>query len=86
MVKSLVELYNGSVVAHSDAQTGGREFSVRLPRLRNGTAAPTAQGAAPQLATTNSMRLMVVDDNIDGAKVMVEHDPLLALQRARQGL
>ena len=63
LVKGLVEMHHGTVTAESDG--GGSTFRVRLPladeAARPGTAdAPTAGRAA--------RRVLVVDDNADGAE------------------
>ena len=95
LVKSLVELHGGRVTAHSDGLGCGSEFSIGFPRLRNRREAPLAvprTSGAPRQA--GSLRIMVVDDNIDAAamlalllefkghQVTVEHDPRHALQQA----
>jgi PAS domain S-box-containing protein len=96
LVKSLVELHDGSVAAYSDGVGKGSEFVVRLPRLvepaivrpeeRRGSAQPRAPAA---------LRLLVVDDNADAANslamlletwghaVSVEHNAFAALERAK---
>lgn len=96
LVKSLVELHSGSVVALSNGANAGSEFTVRLPRLKTDKlAASSSHGPFRSADNPSALRLMVVDDNIDAAnmlamflqakghEVLVEHDPLLALQRAR---
>jgi signal transduction histidine kinase/ActR/RegA family two-component response regulator len=95
LVKSLVELHGGSVGAYSAGAGLGCEFVVRLPCM-TALVQPVVQGggkAAP-LAFSRPLRLMVVDDNVDAASmlrlllegsghdVVVEHDPLAALERA----
>jgi signal transduction histidine kinase/ActR/RegA family two-component response regulator len=95
LVKSLVELHGGRVTARSKGLGRGSEFITCFPRVQQKTEAP-----APRLQTnksapqTGSLRIMVVDDNVDAAamlalllefnghQVTVEHDPQLALQRA----
>ena len=96
LVKSLVELHGGTVTCASDGPGRGSRFTVALPRL----AAPAAPAAAlhdAQAATSDGgVSIMVVDDNVDAAstlamlleasghRVMVEHEPLHALERARK--
>jgi signal transduction histidine kinase len=67
LVKSLVELHGGSVEARSDGPGMGSEFVVRLPLAAQATAArpQPAIGDADLLA---SRRVLVVDDNRDGAE------------------
>jgi signal transduction histidine kinase/CheY-like chemotaxis protein len=96
LVKSLVELHGGSVTCASDGPGRGSRFTVALPR-HAAPAAPAAplhdtQAAAPD----GGVSIMVVDDNVDAAatlamlleasghRVMVEHEPLHALERARK--
>ncbi|MCS0657551.1 hybrid sensor histidine kinase/response regulator [Massilia terrae] len=95
LVKSLVELHGGAVDAHSDGPGMGCDFTVRLPRL-DIAAEPTkcGQSRPDVLPLSRTLRLMVVDDNVDAASmlklllegsghdVVVEHDALAALQHA----
>ena len=72
LVKQLVELHQGTVVAESAGVGLGSTFSIRLPVAR----APPAPAPAPapeenpRLAT--SRRILVVDDNVDGAMMLSE--------------
>jgi signal transduction histidine kinase len=69
LVKKLVEMHGGSIVAHSDGTGRGSEFRVRLPVL------DVAPQPAPSPAQADSetrwrspkRRLLVVDDNVDAA-------------------
>ncbi|MGH7130113.1 MAG: hybrid sensor histidine kinase/response regulator, partial [Planctomycetaceae bacterium] len=94
LVKSLVEMHRGTVEAHSDGIGRGSEFVVRLP-LASETAAERETAPSPsKAAATGSLRILVVDDNVDGARmsamllrswgheVRVAHDGPNALQRA----
>jgi CheY-like chemotaxis protein len=64
LVKGLVELHGGSVEARSDGLNHGTEFRVRLPR----TTAPVARAVDPShRASTESRRVLIVDDNTDAA-------------------
>jgi CheY-like chemotaxis protein len=95
LVKSLVELHGGTVTCVSDGPGRGSRFTVTLPRLAT-AAVPDAPGhAARAAARDEGLSIMVVDDNADAAamlallleasghRVIVEHDPLCALERAR---
>jgi PAS domain S-box-containing protein len=65
LVKSLVELHGGSVLAQSAGPGKGSEFVVRLP-----TVAPPvrlADEVAPLPQPTPPRRVLVVDDNADAA-------------------
>ncbi|QJE01640.1 PAS domain S-box protein [Massilia forsythiae] len=96
LVKSLVELHQGSVTSASGGPGQGSTFTVRLPRLaaQAGQGAAAADGAAAH-GTGGGLRIMVVDDNVDAAemlgmlleaaghRVVVEHGSRQALARAR---
>jgi signal transduction histidine kinase/ActR/RegA family two-component response regulator len=94
LVRSLVELHGGSVTCESAGPGQGSRFTVILPLLAEEAmpAAPPDDGHAA--AQESSMSIMVVDDNVDAAetlgllleasghRVIVEHDPHAALERA----
>nr|WP_293248854.1 ATP-binding protein [Panacagrimonas sp.] len=67
LVRSLVELHGGQVVAHSDGEGKGSEFTIRLPVI------PAPQvplsGAPPARAPgdVRNHRILVVDDNEETA-------------------
>jgi signal transduction histidine kinase/ActR/RegA family two-component response regulator len=95
LVKSLVELHEGSVTAHSDGLGHGSVFVVRLPRATKAGPARKRQGNIPGIAPAETpLRLMVVDDNADAAEVLrlllealghdvaIEHDARRAIERA----
>jgi PAS domain S-box-containing protein len=67
LVKSLVELHGGTVAAASAGLGQGSEFRVVLPRAKSPAALPAA---TPSPAPTESARrkVLVVDDNLDGAE------------------
>ncbi len=72
LVKRLVELHGGTVEARSEGLGSGAEFIVRLPVLRDaraGAAAGRFRIAFPsrQPADARSLRILVVDDNVDAA-------------------
>ncbi|MCY0993354.1 ATP-binding protein [Nannocystis sp. ILAH1] len=68
LVKGLVEMHGGSVSAASDGEGRGSTFTVRLPALAE--AARHAPADVPQLAHGPACRVLVVDDNHDGAGAM----------------
>jgi len=69
LVRKLVELHGGSVVASSAGPGRGSMFTVRLP-LAEGAGA-TKSDAPAQLATTSTpLRVLVVDDNEDAAECL----------------
>jgi CheY-like chemotaxis protein len=67
LVRSLVELHGGSVVAKSDGPGRGSEFIVRLPlglALARGDEPPRAEG----VGELGAHRILVVDDSADAAE------------------
>ncbi|HVT17640.1 MAG TPA: ATP-binding protein [Thermoanaerobaculia bacterium] len=97
LVRSLVEMHGGSVEAHSAGLGQGSEFVVRLPGrgfelVGEGPAGP----ADPRFpARARSIRVLVVEDNVDAAeslatllrlwnhRVSVVHDGAAAIEVAR---
>jgi len=91
LVKSLIELHGGDVACDSAGPGQGSRFSVCLPLLPAAAAAPMPDAQAQAQAGAASLRVLVVDDNVDAAvtlamlleanghEVQVEHDPLVAL-------
>jgi PAS domain S-box-containing protein len=67
LVQSLVELHGGAVCAHSEGIGRGSEFTVRLPLLVQGDTPVTAP-LPPKPAAVGGRRVLVVDDNEDGAE------------------
>lgn len=69
LVKQLVEMHHGSVIAESAGAGLGSTFSVRLPiasALPESASAPTV--GEPMLGS--GRRILVVDDNVDGAMML----------------
>jgi PAS domain S-box-containing protein len=97
LVKSIVELHGGSVTCSSKGIGKGSTFSVSLPRAlkQDKTEAQPLSLASPQAKLASKRKVLVVDDNREAARmlvlllsalgheVLVEHDSLQALQRAR---
>jgi CheY-like chemotaxis protein/anti-sigma regulatory factor (Ser/Thr protein kinase) len=99
LVRSLVELHRGSVACESAGPGQGSTFTICLPRRAqedgHGINPPAAGDGASQ---PHSLRILVVDDNVDAAamlamlleasghQVSVEHEPRLALARAREDI
>lgn len=97
LVKSLVELHGGHVVAQSDGPMLGSTFTVTLPLLGvEALPAPTPPRPSESPDASRALRIMVVDDNEDAAEtlglflqslghdVQVEHDPMRAIAAARE--
>jgi hypothetical protein len=77
IVRSLIERHDGSVSARSEGPEKGSEFIVRLPltdRVRDVGDSRSAVARASDLATSSSggCRVLVVDDNEDGAEMLAE--------------
>lgn len=99
LVKSLVELHEGKVTCASVGLGKGSQFTVYLPR-RAADENPVERRRASrnQLATGKSLKIMLVDDNIDAAQalglllktagyqVITEHRAKRALESARTQL
>jgi len=74
IVRNLVEAHGGRVSAHSGGLGHGSEFVVRLPRA----AAAAVTSAAPDglhqrvERPSQAARVLIVDDNVDGAQVLGE--------------
>ncbi|HSR96405.1 MAG TPA: PAS domain-containing protein [Kofleriaceae bacterium] len=69
LVKRLIELHGGTVDARSDGPNMGSEFVVRLPMV---VEASRAENVLPQeqRAPQPALRILVVDDNRDGADLL----------------
>jgi PAS domain S-box-containing protein len=74
LVRSLVERHGGVVSAHSDGPGRGSELVVRLPAARAARAAEAAPAPPatpkPTALPPRAERILVVDDNEDGAEML----------------
>ena len=71
LVKSLVELHDGEVSAHSDGPGLGSRFTVVLPRLRSEVdEAPDEPVATGTGAPAEALDVLIVDDNVDAAQIL----------------
>jgi CheY-like chemotaxis protein len=68
LVKRLVEMHGGTVIAHSQGSGTGSEFVLTLPVLAEPKVQPAPATAAPRDKTLRPLRILVVDDNRDAAK------------------
>jgi signal transduction histidine kinase/PAS domain-containing protein len=68
LVRRLVEMHGGSVEARSDGPGSGSEFIVRLPRARSLSPVPETPSGPAALA--QHRRILVADDNVDGAETL----------------
>src|SRR5207248_6546799 len=71
MVKGLVELHGGEVRAHSEGIGKGTEMSFTLPLDEEEAEAPEIE-APPPKPVAQPLRLLVVEDNPDGAESLQE--------------
>jgi PAS domain S-box-containing protein len=70
LVRRLVEMHGGSILAHSDGPGKGSEFMVRLPALpRRRPEVPAPPAAAPP--KKEPLRVLVVEDEVAVAKMLV---------------
>jgi CheY-like chemotaxis protein/two-component sensor histidine kinase len=67
LVQRLVEMHRGTVEAHSDGLGKGSEFVVRLPVLLSPAKSQRPTPAEPVKPTGRSLRVLVVEDNVDMA-------------------
>ena len=93
LVKSLVELHGGGIVADSPGEQQGSTFTITLPG-GPGEKAPVV--AIPVVSGGGRLRVLVVDDNVDAAQtlqllldasgheVLVAHTALDALEIAQR--
>ena len=76
IVRSLVERHGGSVSARSDGPGKGSEFIIRLPLEGRADAGADALPALPPAAAAvpgaGAVRILVVDDNEDGAEMLAD--------------
>jgi PAS domain S-box-containing protein len=97
LVRALVEMHGGVIKARSDGIGSGSEFEVRLPAVEEPVAAMADTTAIePALAATGRHRILIVDDNADGAESLAmlldevghethqAHDGLEALEVAER--
>lgn len=95
LVKSLVEMHQGTVEVLSDGVGLGSEFVVRLPTTR-GAHEPRAAQRHQEPSVATSRRVLIVDDNRDAAESLamvlqlgghdthIAHDGLQAVEMAAQ--
>ena len=71
LVKQLVEMHGGAIVAESPGPGKGSAFRVRLPAAES---APASSGPVEPRSTpspkTNALKVLVVDDNVDVAQTV----------------
>jgi CheY-like chemotaxis protein/two-component sensor histidine kinase len=70
LVRSLVTMHGGSVVAESAGPAQGSAFTVRLPCLPAQPAAPKLDAPAKAEWPDEGLKVLVVDDNVDAAETL----------------
>jgi len=71
--KALVELHGGNIQAHSAGKGQGATFTVRLPLLPNPATVPESPPSSPPPPTRKTLRplrILLVEDHADTARVM----------------
>ena len=69
LVRRITEMHGGSVSAASDGTGRGSTFTIRLP-LRARHVSQPVESPDEQPIDGNSKRVLVVDDNVDGARTL----------------
>ena len=67
LVKRLVEMHGGTIEARSEGPGKGSEFVVRLPVVVEASEPQRRTGRTSRPPPKSSLRILVVDDNRDGA-------------------
>ncbi|HEV7279614.1 MAG TPA: PAS domain S-box protein [Pirellulaceae bacterium] len=67
VVKSLVEMHDGSVSVRSEGPGNGSEFTIRLPLFAE---SERPESTAATVSATPAYRVLVVDDNVPAAKML----------------
>jgi two-component system CheB/CheR fusion protein len=70
LVKSLVEMHEGTVTAHSDGIGKGSEFTIRLPLCSTPLSAPPKPTPRPSAGLARGAKIVVVEDNADGREAL----------------
>jgi PAS domain S-box-containing protein len=70
LVRSLVELHGGTVVARSDGPGKGSVFTMRIPCLPAHAAPPVVQEARSPEPGASGLKVLLVDDNVDAAETL----------------
>jgi signal transduction histidine kinase len=68
LVRKLVEMHDGAVSVASGGHGQGSVFSVKLPRCEDGPKQVLQGIPGGGTALTDSLRILIVDDNTDGAR------------------
>jgi PAS domain S-box-containing protein len=80
LVRKLVEMHGGTIVAHSEGHGTGAEFIVRLPILEDDPSFAVVSHTDDVQRPGSTLSILVVDDNVDAAEMV---SSLLALEGHR---
>jgi predicted ATPase/signal transduction histidine kinase/ActR/RegA family two-component response regulator len=75
IARNLVALHGGSITAHSDGPGRGSEFRIDLPLdlpLQLGAGPSATRSYPPPVERAARLRVLVVDDNADAARLLVD--------------
>ena len=72
IARSLCELHGGTIAAASAGPGHGSTFTVTLPRAARTELQPPAPAGPPAAASSAARRVLVVDDNVDAARMLHE--------------
>jgi PAS domain S-box-containing protein len=70
LTQQLVTLHEGRIEAHSDGPGLGSRFVLRLPRRTDVSVMPDPPLPLPAVRDARGMRILIADDNIDGAEAL----------------
>jgi CheY-like chemotaxis protein len=70
LVKRLVEMHGGTVIAHSEGPHHGSEFSVRLPLVTVASRVLLDGTSRERVAEDAAHTILIADDNVDGAATL----------------
>jgi len=81
LVRQLVEMHGGQVEADSRGPGSGSKFTVRLPAsTRRLPVEPAMDAPGLQASSAKGIRVLVVDDNVDGATTMAQFLDILGYE------
>ncbi len=72
MVQRIAEMHGGQVAVHSEGVGRGSEFTVRLPLTQAPPSEVASTPATPRQTVQASLKVLVVDDNIDAAESLAQ--------------
>jgi len=70
LVRTLLEMHGGAVLARSEGVGKGCEIEVTLPRLDQQPASATQPDPAEPVSQTESRKILVVEDNLDAQNML----------------